>query len=156
MKKQTLQLNSKVLEETMMYKRIIASIFAIITMASLITGCAAKNQKTQETTAMTGTYQQITQDEAKRIMDTRDDYIIVDARDQYEYDEGHIKDAIVIPYTDIEDLAEQKLPNKEQLILVYCRSGRRSKIAAQSLADMGYTNVKEFGGIIDWQYGVEK
>lgn len=140
----------------MMYKRIIASIFAIITMASLITGCAAKNQKTQETTAMTGTYQQITQDEAKRIMDTRDDYIIVDARDQYEYDEGHIKDAIVIPYTDIEDLAEQKLPNKEQLILVYCRSGRRSKIAAQSLADMGYTNVKEFGGIIDWQYGVEK
>ena len=125
-------------------------------MASLITGCAAKNQKTQETTAMTGTYQQITQDEAKRIMDTRDDYIIVDARDQYEYDEGHIKDAIVIPYTDIEDLAEQKLPNKEQLILVYCRSGRRSKIAAQSLADMGYTNVKEFGGIIDWQYGVEK
>ena len=156
MKEQTLQLNSKVLEETMMYKRIIASIFAIITMASLITGCAAKNQKTQETTAMTGTYQQITQDEAKRIMDTRDDYIIVDARDQYEYDEGHIKDAIVIPYTDIEDLAEQKLPNKEQLILVYCRSGRRSKIAAQSLADMGYTNVKEFGGIIDWQYGVEK
>lgn len=105
---------------------------------------------------MTGTYQQITQDEAKRIMDTRDDYIIVDARDQYEYDQGHIKDAIVIPYTDIEDLAEQKLPNKEQLILVYCRSGRRSKIAAQSLADMGYTNVKEFGGIIDWQYGVEK
>lgn len=156
MKKQTLQLNSEVLEETMMYKRIIASIFAIITMASLITGCAAKNQKTQETTAMTGTYQQITQDEAKRIMDTRDDYIIVDARDQYEYDQGHIKDAIVIPYTDIEDLAEQKLPNKEQLILVYCRSGRRSKIAAQSLADMGYTNVKEFGGIIDWQYGVEK
>ncbi len=156
MKKQTLQLNSEVLEETMMNKRIIASIFAIITMASLITGCAAKNQKTQETTAMTGTYQQITQDEAKRIMDTRDDYIIVDARDQYEYDEGHIKDAIVIPYTDIEDLAEQKLPNKEQLILVYCRSGRRSKIAAQSLADMGYTNVKEFGGIIDWQYGVEK
>lgn len=140
----------------MMYKRIIASIFAIITMASLITGCAAKNQKTQETTAMTGTYQQITQDEAKRIMDTRDDYIIVDARDQYEYDQGHIKDAIVIPYTDIEDMAEQKLPNKEQLILVYCRSGRRSKIAAQSLADMGYTNVKEFGGIIDWQYGVEK
>lgn len=140
----------------MMYKRIIASIFAIITMASLITGCAAKNQKTQETTAMTGTYQQITQNEAKRIMDTRDDYIIVDARDQYEYDQGHIKDAIVIPYTDIEDLAEQKLPNKEQLILVYCRSGRRSKIAAQSLADMGYTNVKEFGGIIDWQYGVEK
>ncbi|MGN0531809.1 MAG: rhodanese-like domain-containing protein [Eubacterium sp.] len=139
-----------------MYKRIIASIFAIITMASLITGCAAKNQKTQETTAMTGTYQQISQDEAKKIMDARDDYIIVDARDQYEYDEGHIKDAIVIPYTEIEAQAKQKLPNKEQLILVYCRSGRRSKIAARSLADMGYTNVKEFGGIIDWQYEIEK
>lgn len=103
-----------------------------------------------------GTYLQISQDEAKSIMDSQSDYIIVDAREQYEYDEGHIKDAIVIPYTEIEAKAEEMLPDKEQLILVYCRSGRRSKIAAQSLANMGYTNVKEFGGIIDWQYDIVK
>ena len=103
-----------------------------------------------------GTYYHISQDEAKRIMDEESDYIIVDAREQSEYDEGHIKGAIVIPYTEIEQKAEEMLPDKEQLILVYCRSGRRSKIAAQSLANMGYTNVKEFGGIIDWQYGIEK
>lgn len=103
-----------------------------------------------------GTYLQISQDEAKRIMDSQSDCIIVDAREQDEYDEGHIKDAIVIPYTEIEAKAEEMLSDKEQLILVYCRSGRRSKIAAQSLANMGYTNVKEFGGIIDWQYDIVK
>lgn len=89
-------------------------------------------------------------------MDEESDYIIVDAREQSEYDEAHIKGAIVIPYTSIENEAAEKLPDKDQLILVYCRSGRRSKIAAQSLANMGYTNVKEFGGIIDWQYEIEK
>ena len=100
-------------------------------------------------------YQQITQQEAKNIMDSGSEYVLLDTREQYEYDEGHIPGAIVIPYTEIENKAQQMLPDKDKLILVYCRSGRRSKIAAQSLADLGYTNVKEFGGIIDWQYEVE-
>lgn len=101
-------------------------------------------------------YEQITQEEAKSIMDSTEDVIILDVREQNEYDEGHIANAILLPYTEIEDKAEEVLPDKEALILVYCRSGRRSKIAAESLAKLGYTNVKEFGGIIDWKYGTVK
>ena len=100
-------------------------------------------------------YTEITQEEAKKIMDSEAEYILLDTREQDEYDEGHIPGAILIPYTEIEDKAEKMLPDKDALILVYCRSGRRSKIASQSLADLGYTNVKEFGGIIDWKYEVE-
>lgn len=141
-----------------MSKKIILLALAIITVATVFAGCTQKtgNEQTEATQVNIGTYYQIPQDEAKKIMDEESDYIIVDAREQSEYDEGHIKGAIVIPYTEIEQKAEEMLPDKEQLILVYCRSGRRSKIAAQSLANMGYTNVKEFGGIIDWQYGIEK
>jgi hypothetical protein len=73
-----------------------------------------------------------------------------------EFNEGHIDGAVLIPEYEIRERAEKELPNKEQLILVYCRSGRRSKIAAQDLTDLGYTNVKEFGGIIDWQYEIVK
>lgn len=141
-----------------MSKKIILLALAIITVATVFAGCTQKTntEQTEATQVNIGTYYQIPQDEAKRIMDEESDYIIVDAREQSEYDEGHIKGAIVIPYTEIEQKAEEMLPDKEQLILVYCRSGRRSKIAAQSLANMGYTNVKEFGGIIDWQYEIEK
>lgn len=141
-----------------MSKKIILLALAIITVATVFAGCTQKtgNEQTEATQVNIGTYYQIPQDEAKKIMDEESDYIIVDAREQSEYDEGHIKGAIVIPYTEIEQKAEEMLPDKEQLILVYCRSGRRSKIAAQSLANMGYTNVKEFGGIIDWQYEIEK
>ena len=141
-----------------MNKKILITAIIIFTFISIFAGCTTENPKeqTEETSMKNAAYTQITQDEAKKIMDNESDFIIVDAREQYEYDEGHIKDAIVIPYTEIEQKAEKILPNKEQLILVYCRSGRRSKIAAQSLADMGYTNVKEFGGIIDWQYEIVK
>ena len=95
-------------------------------------------------------YEQITPEEAKKIMDSGEEHIILDTREQDEFDEGHIPGAILIPYTEIENKAEEMLPDKDKLILVYCRSGRRSKIAAESLAKLGYTNVKEFGGIIDW------
>jgi rhodanese-related sulfurtransferase len=76
-------------------------------------------------------------------------------RTQEEYDQGHIPGAIVISYEEIADKAEEVLTDKNQLILVYCRSGRRSKIAAEALLELGYTNIKEFGGIIDWPYEVE-
>ena len=100
-------------------------------------------------------YEQITAEEAKKIMDSGEEHIILDTREQDEFDEGHIPGAILIPYTEIENKAEAMLPDKDKLILVYCRSGRRSKIAAESLSKLGYTNVKEFGGIIDWPYEVE-
>ena len=101
-------------------------------------------------------YEQITAEEAKKIMDSGEEHIILDTREQDEFDEGHIPGAILIPYTEIENKAEAMLPDKDKLILVYCRSGRRSKIAAESLSKLGYTNVKEFGGMIDWTYEIEK
>ena len=102
------------------------------------------------------TYDQISGAEAKALMDSESGYIIIDARTQSEYDEGHIPRAILIPEYEIADRAEKELPDKDQLILVYCRSGRRSKIAAEELVKLGYTNVKEFGGIIDWKYAITK
>ena len=101
-------------------------------------------------------YEQITQQQAKEIMDTEKDYIIIDARTKEEFDEGHIEGAIMIPEYEIADKAEKELPDKNALILVYCRSGRRSKIASEELVKLGYTNVKEFGGIIDWPYEIVK
>ena len=102
------------------------------------------------------TYEQINGAEAKALMDSESGYIIIDARTQEEYDQGHIPGAIMIPEYEIADRAEKELPDKDQLILVYCRSGRRSKIAAEELVKLGYTNVKEFGGIIDWEYETVK
>ena len=102
------------------------------------------------------TYEQISGAEAKALMNSESGYIIIDARTQEEYDEGHIPGAILIPEYEIADRAAKELPDKDQLILVYCRSGRRSKIAAGELVKLGYTNVKEFGGIIDWEYEIVK
>ena len=102
------------------------------------------------------TYEQISGAEAKALMDSESGYIIIDARTQEEYDEGYIPGAILIPEYEIADRAEKELSDKDQLILVYCRSGRRSKIAAEELVKLGYTNVKEFGGIIDWEYEIVK
>ena len=101
-------------------------------------------------------YEQITAEQAKEIMDIENDFVILDTREQDEFDGGHIEGAILIPYTEIEKVAESVIADKDKLILVYCRSGRRSKIAAESLISLGYTNVKEFGGIIDWPYEVVK
>ena len=109
---------------------------------------AHKDQK-QEDAAMT--YEQISPQEAKERIETKKDVIILDVRTQEEYDSGHIKNAVCLPNEDI--ISEPDiLPDKDQEILVYCRSGNRSKQAAQKLADMGYENVLEFGGILDWQY----
>ena len=118
--------------------------------AMLLTGCGQANKNSQE-----AAYMNITAEEAKQIMDREEGYIILDTRTQAEYDEGHIPGAIVISHDEITEKAEQLLPNKDQLLLVYCRSGRRSKLAAEALVKLGYTNIKEFGGIIDWPYEVE-
>ena len=114
-----------------------------------MTACDGENNKTS-------TYEQITAEQAKTIMDTEKDYVIIDARTEEEFAEGHIVNAILIPEYEIAQRAEKELPDKEQHIIVYCRSGRRSKIASEELVKLGYTNVKEFGGIIDWPYEVVK
>ena len=114
-----------------------------------MTACDGENGKAS-------TYEQIAAEQAKTIMDTEKDYVIIDARTEEEFAEGHIENAILIPEYEIAERAEKELPDKEQLILVYCRSGRRSKIASEELVKLGYTNVKEFGGIIDWTYEIVK
>ena len=101
-------------------------------------------------------YECITPEQAKHLMDTEENLIILDVRRQDEYDLGRIPGAILIPNEVISEQAEDKLKDKNQLILVYCRSGRRSKEAAQKLCELGYTNVKEFGGIIDWPYQITR
>ena len=116
----------------------------------MLTACGQDKENNQG-----AVYVNITAEEAKQIMDTEEGYIILDVREQDEYDAGHIPGAIVISHEEIAEKAEEVLTDKEQLILVYCRSGRRSKIAAEALVELGYTNIKEFGGIIDWPYETE-
>ena len=128
-------------------KKLIIFLLAVMTL----TACGQDKENDQG-----AVYVNITAEEAKEIMDTEEGYVILDVREQDEYDAGHISGAILIPYTQIEAKANEMLPDKDQLILVYCRSGRRSKIAAEALAELGYTNIKEFGGILDWPYEVEK
>ena len=97
----------------------------------------------------------ITAEEAKQIMDSSENFVILDVRTDEEYAEGHIPNAILIPDYEIEEKAEAILTDKNQTILVYCRSGNRSKSASEILARLGYTDVREFGGINDWPYEVE-
>lgn len=127
-------------------KKLIFLLLAVM----LLTACGQTTQNDQE-----AVYVNITAEEAKQIMDTEESYIILDVRTQEEYDEGHIPNAVLIPDTEIKARAEEVLTDKNQLILIYCRSGRRSKLAAEALMELGYTNIKEFGGILDWPYEVE-
>ena len=127
-------------------KKLIFLLLAVM----MLTACGQDIENDRE-----AVYVNITAAEAKKIMDTEEGYIILDARTQEEYDQGHIPGAIVISHEEIAEKAEHVLTDKDQLILVYCRSGRRSKIAAETLMELGYTNIKEFGGIIDWPYEVE-
>ncbi|MCI6580728.1 MAG: rhodanese-like domain-containing protein [Oscillospiraceae bacterium] len=101
-------------------------------------------------------YKSITMDEAKELFETPGDYVILDVRRSDEFAEGHIPDAVNIANEDITDTEPSGLPDKNQLIYVYCRSGNRSKQASEKLAAMGYTNIVEFGGITDWKGEIVK
>lgn len=122
----------------------------ILLAVLLLAGCGQMQEKEKEPAIM-----HISAEQAKKIMDTQEGYTILDVRSEDEYEEKHIPGAIVIPDNEIEDRAEDELEDKDQLILVYCRSGRRSKGAALVLESLGYTNIKEFGGILDWPYETE-
>ncbi|MBQ7938878.1 MAG: rhodanese-like domain-containing protein [Clostridia bacterium] len=105
---------------------------------------------------MTNTYRQISMDEAVTMMAQESDYIILDVRRPDEFAEGHIPNAINVPNEIIGTAEIPALPDKDQLIMVYCRSGRRSKGASEKLVELGYTNIVEFGGILDWTGEVVK
>ena len=116
----------------------------------MLSACGQEKENSRE-----AVYVNITAQEAKKLMDSQEGYVILDTRTKEEYDQGHIPGAILIPYDEVLAKAESILKDKNQLILVYCRSGRRSKLAAEDLVKLGYTNIREFGGIIDWPYEVE-
>ena len=121
---------------------------AVLLILLLFTGCGGNSVNENS-------YQQITQEAAKEMMDTQE-VVILDVREQHEYDSGHIPGAVLLPVGTIaEDTAAAVIDELDTVVLVYCRSGNRSKTASQALADLGYTNVYEFGGINDWPYDVK-
>ncbi|SEA87418.1 Rhodanese-related sulfurtransferase [Pseudobutyrivibrio sp. ACV-2] len=126
----------------------IARVILITALFIVLTGCAY-NQK-MDGDGMVRSYTQISQEEAMEMMQKDDGHVILDVRRQDEYDQGHIPGAILIPNETIDTEMPEELPDKEQIILIYCRRGNRSKEAAQKLFDMGYDNVYEFGGINTW------
>ena len=123
-------------------------LFLVLTaLLLMLTGCGGKESDSS--------YQQITQEKAKEMIDTQE-VIILDVREQDEYDSGHIPGAVLLPVGTIdEDTAAAVIPEKDTSVLIYCRSGNRSKTASSTLADLGYTNVYEFGGINSWPYEIE-
>ena len=124
----------------------------ILLTALLLGGCAAQSASQPDK----ATYRQISMEEAVTMMAEETDYIILDVRRADEYAGGHIPGAINVANESIGTDEIPELPDKDQLILVYCRSGNRSKQASQKLADLGYTNIVEFGGILDWPGEIEK
>ncbi|MCI6567847.1 MAG: rhodanese-like domain-containing protein [Dysosmobacter sp.] len=118
----------------------------------ILAGCGGTNGA-----GKSASYQQISAEEAKTMMEEQADAVVLDVREQDEYDGGHIPGAVLLPVGTInEDTAAAVIPEKDTAVLVYCRSGNRSKTASQALADLGYTQIYEFGGIRDWPYEVER
>lgn len=135
-----------------MKKRIIISVFIGIIVITVFFFIAGKLRKGDNQVAE---YTSITMDEAKEIFKTPGDYLVVDVRRADEFAEGHIPGAINIANEDIVSVEPDELPDKEQVIYIYCRSGNRSRQASAKLAAMGYKNIVEFGGIIDWTGDME-
>lgn len=126
----------------------------------MVTGCTKTDTatrggiQTDPTSAADGNYHKISAEEAYQMMKDTGDYILLDVRTKEEYDQSHIEGAVLIPDNEISAKAGEQLPDRSAVILVYCRSGRRSSGAAKQLVDMGYDNVYDFGGIIDWPYNL--
>ena len=117
----------------------------ILLSSLLLTGCTGAGN------SINNTYRQISMDEAVTMMAEETGYIILDVRRADEFAAGHIPGAINVANESIGTEEIPELPDKDQLIMVYCRSGRRSKEAAEKLVTLGYTNIVEFGGILDWK-----
>ena len=126
-------------------------------LALLLSGCALSKAKADTAEDMTGkaAYHKISAEEAYEMM-TSQEVVVVDVRTREEYDGGHIENAVLVPNESIGSEMPEALPDKEAILLIYCRSGRRSKEAAQKLLELGYQSVYDFGGVIDWPYELVK
>ena len=132
-------------------------ILSLIMSAIIISACSkAVLPEQKEDTGTKNSYTKISQDEAKKMMEKDDGHVIVDVRREDEFASGHIPGAILIPNESIGTEKPAELPDLDQIILVYCRSGNRSAQASQKLAGIGYTNVFDFGGIMTWTGEIEK
>lgn len=120
----------------------------------LLMGCTSQESKEQQND--TNTFQQITAEKANDMIENHEQDVILDVRTKEEYATGHIEGAILLPDNEVSAKAQDMIPDKTATILVYCRTGNRSKQAAKTLVTMGYTNVYEMGGIMDWSYGIVK
>ena len=129
---------------------------ALATSLALLSGCTLSKTKADTAEDMTGkaAYHKISAEEAYEMMISQE--IVVDVRTREEYDGGHIENAVLVPNESIGSEMPETLPDKEATLLIYCRSGRRSKDAAQKLLALGYQSVYDFGGVIDWPYELVK
>ncbi|NLZ83438.1 MAG: rhodanese-like domain-containing protein [Clostridiales bacterium] len=134
------------------------SIFALLLCLIFINvGCKSNTENDKVEEEDMASYQQISQEKAKEMIDSQQELTILDVRTLEEYEEGRISGAQLLPNEEIsEETAIEMFPDKEEVLLIYCRSGNRSKQAAEKLVGYGYTNVYEFGGIITWPYEIEK
>ena len=133
-------------------------LFALLAASlALLSGCALSKAKADKAKDMTdkAEYHKISTEEAYEMMSSQE-VVVVDVRTREEYDGGHIENAVLVPNESIGSEMPETLPNKEATLLVYCRSGRRSKQAAEKLLELGYQNVYDFGGVIDWPYELVK
>ena len=131
-----------------MIKRRIISIIAALIFLIALSGYGTEEKGS--------VYMKINAEKAREMMNELEEFVLLDARSEEEFSEGHIPGAIVIPHEEISERAESEILEKDVPIFVYCRSGRRSKIAAEALVSLGYSEVYEFGGISDWPYEIEK
>lgn len=143
----------KYLKETAEMKRYLIIGLAIVTMFA-IAGCSDNDEQVSDNTKEAAVYQKISQEEAKKMMD--EGALVIDVREDYEYADAHIDGAILSPLGNLENDIANHADSKDDTILIYCRSGNRSRTATNILVEQGYTNVYDFGGIIDWTYGTVK
>ncbi len=127
------------------HKTLLKALSLVLCLLVLCTGCAADKTNGEEPL-----YSSITMEDAATLLEAENDYIILDVRTEQEYFTGHIPGAMCIPNEDIDETVVELLPDQEHVIFVYCRSGNRSKEASEKLANLGYTNIVEIGGVKDW------
>jgi rhodanese-related sulfurtransferase len=132
-------------------KKIVALLLVLVLAVTLIS-CKSDKNETEDENMNTFTYSDIKPEEAKRMLETEENVVLLDVRTPSEYTQSHIPNSVLIPLDTLQKKAVEQLPDKDSVILVYCRSGNRSRTASKILSILGYKNVRNLGGIIDWPY----